>query len=425
MRLSLRTLTFCKRSFGRSKNNCIVFNFSVPDPQNEFERQVQDYMKESISTTRMICMVPFIFENKTVETAAKHYLFHKTASPGAFISLAYAAYRFCNFIQKSPDQLINGCLDSNTSAEILKEIKQKIDEYIFALRKNNVSQNTICGYVSYLNSFFITNNVNLKLNFNLRKCSSIPIRAITFEEIGKMLDVCDLREKAIVSILATSGLRTSTLVRLCYRHVKEDLERKNSPVHISVEAEITKGKYHSYSTFINEEAAKYLTDYLDYRRKGTEFVAPEDIQDHSPLIKVWYHKGRVDSMSTKTIAKLIRSLYLRSKIVTRDSQKKLKRKELSPNSFRMFFRSRMTVLGTDDRLIEYMMGHKKDSYLDVKMAGVEYLRRVYKLSGISLNTPIDDRSMLLLKSIERLGYSPKEILKPDFLQNLSSALPNL
>ena len=35
------------------------------------------------------------------------------------------------------------------------------------------------------------------------------------------------------------------------------------------EADITKGKYHDYDTFLGAEAANYLRLYLDQRRKGT------------------------------------------------------------------------------------------------------------------------------------------------------------
>jgi hypothetical protein len=43
-------------------------------------------------------------------------------------------------------------------------------------------------------------------------------------------------------MLALGGFRIGTLVKLKYRHVKRDLEKMITPIHIHVEAEITKGK---------------------------------------------------------------------------------------------------------------------------------------------------------------------------------------
>jgi len=57
------------------------------------------------------------------------------------------------------------------------------------------------------------------------------------------------------------GFREGTLVKLRYRHVADDLERGIVPLHVHVEAEITKGKYADYNTFLGAEAVEYLRLY--------------------------------------------------------------------------------------------------------------------------------------------------------------------
>lgn len=83
----------------------------------------------------------------------------------------------------------------------------------------------------------------------------------------------------------------------------------------------------------------------------------------------------------------------------------------------------MPILGVKSQYIEYMMGHKTDHYHDVKMAGVEYLRRIYRLSGISLK-PVEgyDRLVLLKQAIERLDLKPQDVLKPDILKKMKPYL---
>lgn len=73
----------------------------------------------------------------------------------------------------------------------------------------------------------------------------------------------------ILSVLVLGGFREGTLVRLQYRHVREDLERGIVPIHIHVEAEITKGEYGDYDTFLGSEAIEYLNLYLEKRRQGS------------------------------------------------------------------------------------------------------------------------------------------------------------
>jgi len=59
-------------------------------------------------------------------------------------------------------------------------------------------------------------------------------------------------------LLALGGFGEGTLIRLKDRHVRTDLEKGVVPIHVHVEAEITKGKYHDYDTYLGAEAATYL-----------------------------------------------------------------------------------------------------------------------------------------------------------------------
>jgi hypothetical protein len=70
-------------------------------------------------------------------------------------------------------------------------------------------------------------------------------------------------------MLALGGFRIGTLVKLQYRHVKRDLQKMRTPIYIHVEAEITKGKYHDYDTFLGQDASEYLRTYLELRSRGS------------------------------------------------------------------------------------------------------------------------------------------------------------
>ncbi len=53
-------------------------------------------------------------------------------------------------------------------------------------------------------------------------------------------------------------IRTGTPDKLEYRHIKQDLEkRQNSSPNIHVEAEITKGKYLDYDAFLRRESVEH------------------------------------------------------------------------------------------------------------------------------------------------------------------------
>jgi len=199
-------------------------------------------------------------------------------------------------------------------------------------------------------------------------------------------------------------------VRLRYSHVKRDLEKQAIPVHVHVEAEITKGKYHDYDTFLNPEAADYLRAYIEIRRKGspTGRMPPENIRDDSPLIRdsLYMHPRPI---TTGRLHSMIHNLYIKAGLITK---KPLGRRyDLRAHSIRKFFRTQMAALGVDRDYIEYMMGHTISTYHDIKMKGIEYLRGIYLASGLSIRPKTRISKIDALKEIIRAwGLNPDEIL---------------
>lgn len=65
---------------------------------------------------------------------------------------------------------------------------------------------------------------------------------------------------------------------------------------------------------------------------------------------------------------------------------------------------------------EYMMGHKLDTYADVKMLGAEKLRQIYARSGLSVKPRAVASKLEMLKEFTRsLGMHPETILVKDAL----------
>lgn len=198
----------------------------------------------------------------------------------------------------------------------------------------------------------------------------------------QLLDLADIREKVIISFLALSGIRIGTLVKLEYRHVKRDLETGIVPIHIHVEVNITKGKYHDYDTFLGAEAVTYLKAYLAARSRGTEYLPPEILRDTTPIIRD-QHTKRIKPVTPACIHRLIHNLYVKAGFI--DVHKQKKRYRLRPHSIRKFFRTQLgsvSTLPTD--YIEYMMGHTISTYNDIRMKGIEFLRSQYAAANLQI-----------------------------------------
>lgn len=96
--------------------------------------------------------------------------------------------------------------------------------------------------------------------------------------------------------------------------MKRDLEAGIVPIHIHVEADITKGKYHDYDTFLGTEAVTYLKAYIAARRRGTEHLPPEELQDATPIIRD-QHTKRIKPVTPACIHRLIHNLYAKAGLI--------------------------------------------------------------------------------------------------------------
>ena len=79
---------------------------------------------------------------------------------------------------------------------------------------------------------------------------------------------------------------------------------------------------------------------------------------------------------------------------------------------RKYFKTQMTKLGTiNSDYIEYMMGHVTDTYNDIENIGIEFLRDLYRNSGLSIRPKTKIDQIETLKAIAlTLGLNPDEVL---------------
>ncbi len=368
------------------------------------ERAVTKYVIDSFCG-KMPALIHFTLNNQTVLKLATYLYRHTIGSKYTLYQYTYGAYRFIKWLNKNPDTLLEKCLTSN---EAKNEAILRIDDFIGELRAAGLAAGTISNYIKGVKALFRTNGINLTLPYRLKRRVKYHDRAPTPEELTKILDLAKIREKVIISLLALGGFRIGTLVKLQYKHIRRDYEKGIAPIHIYVESEITKGKYHDFDTFIGTEAIKYLTAYLEAREKGTYYVSPEQIEDDSPLIRN-AHTKKVKPVSPGCIHQVIHRLYVRAGLIKNNNSR---RYELRAHSIRKYFRTQLGSLGTiPTDYIEYMMGHTISTYNDIKMKGIEFLRNLYAQSGLSIKPKTKFSKITQLKLIiEAWGMNPHEIL---------------
>jgi len=368
------------------------------------------YVIASLSQERPI-LVPYVFQNKSILKLANYLLRYRTGSPKTLYLYVDCIWRYTNRANLSPDQLISDVKDQNRLPKqhrIPYHIKA-LEDYVFELQDNGLAPSRISNYGKAIRALYRVNGIDIKLPQPISRRTVKRDRAPKPEELQHVIDIADLRERVIVSMLALGGFREGTLVKLEYRHVKEDLEKGITPLHIHIEAEITKGKYHDYDTFIGKEAAAYLREYIETRRLGSPDgkIPPEILTDESPLIRN-ENSPEHKRIGGKQVYKLVHNLYFKAGLLKPGYGGSY---TLKVHSIRKYFKTQLLSLGVQPDYVDYMMGHTIDVYHDIQMKGIDYLRNIYAASGLCIAPKTQTTKMDALKEIIRAwGLNPEEIL---------------
>ncbi|MNH50515.1 Tyrosine recombinase XerD [compost metagenome] len=214
------------------------------------------------------------------------------------------------------------------------------------------------GFLGYLSKRDIVSLSPDKIE--LPKVARKQVTFLHFDEVTRMLDTIPLdnetglRDRAIIELLFSSGLRVSELVNLNRDHVNTKRRefmvrgkgRKDRPV------------------FIGEAAAGRVEDYLASRL------------DNLPPLFLSYSRNNLSSMTGDYRRLTSRSI---QRMVTKYARLAGITKHVSPHTMRHSFATDLLMNGADIRSVQSMLGHSNISTTQVYTHVTdEHLRDVYE-----------------------------------------------
>lgn len=194
----------------------------------------------------------------------------------------------------------------------------------------------------------------------LPKVSRKQVTFLHYDEVERLLaqiplaDEAGLRDRAIIELLFSSGLRVSELVNLNRDHI--NTKRREFMV---------RGKgQKDRPVFIGEAAAERVTDYLEAR------------SDSLPPLFISYSRNNIETMSgdfrrltTRSIQRILNK-YARLAGIT---------KHVSPHTLRHSYATDLLMNGADIRSVQSMLGHSNISTTQVYTHVTdEHLRETYE-----------------------------------------------
>ena len=234
------------------------------------EKGLLDYIVRNFLKKQPI-LIAYIFNHPSLVKLTIHLLRHCTDSASTCRNYSAGVKKYAEWIGHNLDAIIADVKPVGAVADPIKEQNHCgfLNDYIAELQDAGLDTGAVSNCIKAVKAFYRANGIKkVELDEPLSRKVKNKDRAPKPEELAIMLDKAAVREAFVVAAIASGGFREGTFCRLKYRHVKEDLEAGRVPIHIHVEANITKGQYHEYDTFLNVEASQLLKLYLDDRRRG-------------------------------------------------------------------------------------------------------------------------------------------------------------
>jgi site-specific recombinase XerD len=325
------------------------------------------------------------------------------------------ALRYFMGYLRLPSQAYDKLLDKDP-----KSIQMDICDFITFLRKEHSSA-TVTLYVAALNKFYAMNDVT---TLNWKKIHSFEgerekqteDRPYTHSEIRILVDGASLRDKAIILLMSSAGLRVGAVPGLRVKDL-EPVDKYNL-YKVRVYSKSVKSRYVSMCT---PECRSSLDQYLELRKRWGERIT-----DDSPLFRTDYNvregTRKVRPITVRAVIAivnvLLRNTGLRHQVSIATEtetetaaglgqhQPQYKRFHIMmTHGFRKFFETNAFKAGMDHMHLRRLMGQQsglEDAYL--KLSEEELLEGDSKhvgYIGIIDQLTIDD-SNKLRKEIETL-----------------------
>ena len=186
---------------------------------------------------------------------------------------------YCEVTEKTPSELI--ALKKNSKDHDAEDL---LDEFVESAQKANYPNSMIWNIAITVKSFYKWNYQDLSRGAGKITLVKVrPYRTPDRETLLKFLEGSNSRDKALISLVACTGISEGSLPQLKWSHIWSDLIEKNLDIpHIGLTSvEIKgkgKGKYEGVQqvTFLTPYARKALLNYREWReRQEKKPLTPE------------------------------------------------------------------------------------------------------------------------------------------------------
>jgi integrase len=265
---------------------------------------------------------------------------------------------FCRFIkveENNYDVLLEWIISRDK-----KSLESAVIDYILYLKEDKkLAPYSVSTYLNPIRHFFkmndiVTVNWGKVKKFQGKKYCRTQDRPYTREEILRLLEAGTLRDKIMILLMSSGGLRVGALSGITLKDLTQ-IDGYNLfqiKVYAGTEAE--------YITFCTPETRKYIQEYLDLRTRYGERLIP-----NSPLLRKHFNTSEPNSaafqhnkgMSYGGIRNSVLNLLHRSGVRSRRKEKNERTEVMMDHALRKYFATSLETDGVNPVYIDLLLGH--------------------------------------------------------------------
>jgi integrase len=326
---------------------------------------------------------------------------------------------FCRFIkveENNYDVLLEWIISRDK-----KSLESAVIDYILYLKEDKkLAPYSVSTYLNPIRHFFkrndiVTVNWGKVKKFQGKKYCRTQDRPYTREEILRLLEAGTLRDKIMILLMSSGGLRVGALSGITLKDLTQ-IDGYNLfqiKVYAGTEAE--------YITFCTPETRKYIQEYLDLRTRYGERLIP-----NSPLLRKHFNTSEPNSaafqhnkgMSYGGIRNSVLNLLHRSGVRSRRKEKNERTEVMMDHALRKYFATSLETDGVNPVYIDLLLGHDmglKSTYSKpspmqlLEGNGNKVLGYIHGIDALTIN-----EDNILRKKIQDLDQETKD---KDFVIN--------
>lgn len=319
--------------------------------------------------------------------------------------IEYHGMTLSELLEEAEDDVVKGVIPRK------RRIKGRIMDYRNSLEGK--SDNTCHTYVCAVRSFYKSMDVQLPSNKRYEKTAIMEenkFLGMERSEIKRVLKYANVRDKAIVLFIASSGTGGKELIKLTKKDFYDGLDRVTGICTFYIRRKKTEEDYHTYCS---PEASGAIQEYLNTRTDDLPWLFLGIVKETKENVQ----------LTKNALGAMFRRLARR----TGNEGEPGFFNKIRAHNFRKFFKTTMMEEGCPQWAAEWLMGHKEELDARYSSPSGEKMRNAYYLPYVNsllidtadvIITPMEDITALQELQAEMKLMHEKEIEKDHAISEL-------